>query len=202
MQPFGTEDQDARDIPEDVDLIHIPTGRTVRRSKHRASINDRNSVAVYDVTEEDDWAGGNFMEYVYCSEVAIKYPVEEQTVERQTQSAQPEVYRPVLEERKTGKVQVHLVDQGFPNALMEVAKVMTWAGEVKGYKPHDWKNLPDAENALEGAASRHRMVHNQQRQAGAELKDCTDHESLILHKAHEAFNVLAELELILTGKIA
>lgn len=111
------------------------------------------------------------------------------------------IARPILEERKLGKVQVTLVDRGFPNALMEVARVMTWAGEVKGYKPHDWKNLPDAEDALEGAASRHRMEHNTARAAGESPKDILDHESKLLHKAHEAFNVLAELELIITGKI-
>lgn len=115
---------------------------------------------------------------------------------------QPEsIARPILEERKVGKLQVHLLDQGFPNALLEVARVMTWAAENKGYKPHDWKNLPDAENAFEGAASRHRMTHNVQRQGGLPLEKCVDHESLIVHKAHEAFNVLAELELILTGKL-
>ena len=113
------------------------------------------------------------------------------------------VPRPVLEERKAGKVLVHLVDQGFPTALYEVAKVMTWAAENKGYKPHDWKRLPDAENVLEGAASRHRMMHNMQRQnAGYASEYCVDEESKLLHKAHEAFNVLAELELMLTGKIA
>lgn len=118
------------------------------------------------------------------------------------ESPEQSIARPVLGERKTGKVQVHLLDQGFPNALLEVAKVMTWAGENKGYKPHDWKNLPDAENAFEGAASRHRMMHNIQRQSGMDLLECTDDESKIVHKAHEAFNVLAELELMLTGKIS
>lgn len=111
------------------------------------------------------------------------------------------IHRPELTTRKVGKVQMHMVDQGFPNALTAIAQVMTWAADVKGYKLHDWKNLPDAENALEGAASRHRVLHNTQRQAGAELVNCTDHESELLHKAHEAFNVLAELELIITKKI-
>lgn len=112
------------------------------------------------------------------------------------------LYRPALEERKNGKIQVHLVDQGFPNALLEIARVMTWAGEVKGYKEHDWKNLPNPENGFQGAASRHRMLHNIQRiTEKLEPIDCKDEESKLLHKAHEAFNVLAELELILTRKI-
>ncbi len=112
-----------------------------------------------------------------------------------------QVFQPDLDKRKNGKILVHLFDQGFPNAIFEISKVMTWAGDVKGYKPHDWKNLPDAENALEGAASRHRMEHNKERQGGAKLIDIVDHESKLLHKAHEAFNVLAELEMILTQRI-
>jgi hypothetical protein len=111
------------------------------------------------------------------------------------------VARPVLETRKVGKVQVNLVDQGFPNALMELAKMLTVCGEIKEYKPHDWKNLPDPEFGFQGAASRHRMEHNIARVAGTPAGDIIDHESKILHKAHEAFNVLAELELILTKKI-
>lgn len=112
------------------------------------------------------------------------------------------VFQPELDKRKNGKILVHLFDQGFPNAVFEISKVMTWAGDVKGYKPHDWKRLPDAENALEGAASRHRMEHNKERQGGAKLIDIIDHESKLLHKAHEAFNVLAELEMILTQRIS
>ena len=103
------------------------------------------------------------------------------------------VYRPVLEDRKVGKVRVELVDKGFPNALWELAKLMTWAQEAKGYKDHDWKNLPDAKNSLPAAASRHRQKHN--------LEEFYDDESELHHKVSEAFGVLAELELILTGKI-
>jgi hypothetical protein len=103
------------------------------------------------------------------------------------------VYRPNLEDRKVGKVRVELVDKGFPNALWELAKLMTWAQEAKGYKDHDWKNLPDARNSLPAAASRHRQQHNK--------GEFYDDESKLYHKVSEAFGVLAELELILTGKI-
>ncbi|WYN05018.1 hypothetical protein ISREJYDI_CDS0052 [Pseudomonas phage UNO-G1W1] len=111
------------------------------------------------------------------------------------------VYRPELETRKVGKVRVELVDHGFPLALREVAKVMTWAQDAKGYKDHDWQNLPNAEVALEAAASRHRTDHiNQRVVEGYLIERCVDHESGLLHKAHEAFGVLAQLELMLRGE--
>lgn len=111
------------------------------------------------------------------------------------------VYRPNLEDRKVGKVRVELVDDGFPLALREIARVMTWAQEAKGYKDHDWQNLPNAEVSLAAAASRHRTDHIEQRKVkGLPISDCVDHESKILHKAHEAFGVLAQLELMLRGK--
>ena len=103
------------------------------------------------------------------------------------------VYRPNLSDRKVGKVRVELVDKGFPNALWELARLMTWAQEAKGYQDHDWKNLPDAKNSLPAAASRHRQQHNK--------GELYDDESNLHHKTSEAFGVLAELELILTGKI-
>ncbi|UAV89993.1 hypothetical protein REC_144 [Pseudomonas phage REC] len=111
------------------------------------------------------------------------------------------VYRPELETRKIGKIRVELVDEGFPLALREVAHVMTWAQTAKGYKDHDWQNLPNAEVALAAAASRHRTDHIKQRVVdGFDITDCVDGESGLLHKAHEAFGVLAQLELMLRGK--
>lgn len=121
-----------------------------------------------------------------------------------TTPVQPDlgVYRPNLEDRKVGKVRVELVDHGFPLALREVAKVMTWAQTAKGYKDHDWQNLPNPEQGLGGATSRHCTDNIIQRMVEAKPAiECTDHESNILHKAHEAFGVLAQLELILRGVI-
>lgn len=111
------------------------------------------------------------------------------------------IARPILEERKIGKVQMDLFDSGFPNAITEVAKVMTWAAENKGYKPHDWKSLPNAETEFSAAASRHRVKGFIQKAEGIAAIDRTDEESNIVHLAHTAFNILAELELVLTGKI-
>jgi hypothetical protein len=111
------------------------------------------------------------------------------------------ILRPVLEERKIGKIRMELFDEGFPNAILEVAKVMTWASENKGYKDHDWVNLPDADSAFSAAASRHKLKGIIQKINGVEVLQRTDEESNILHKAHEAFNTLAELELMLRGVV-
>lgn len=102
------------------------------------------------------------------------------------------IARPILEERKVGKVRMELVDDGFANALFEIAKLMTWANDNKGYLPHDWKRLPNAVEEFSSAASRHRIK--------PKLGEISDPESKMLHKVHEAFNVLAQLELILTDE--
>jgi len=111
------------------------------------------------------------------------------------------IARPILETRKADKIRMELFDDGFPNAILEIAKVLTWAQRVKGYKDHDWHNLPDPENSLKGAGSRHRRDANSQKMAGVPAPLRVDHESNYHHLAHQAFNILAELELILTGKI-
>lgn len=111
------------------------------------------------------------------------------------------IQRPILEERKVGKVKMQLFDEGFPNAILEIAKVMGWAEENKGYKPNDFKNLPNAETEFSAAASRHRVKGFIQKAQGVPAIERTDEESNIVHLAHTAFNVLAELELVLTGRI-
>jgi hypothetical protein len=98
-----------------------------------------------------------------------------------------------LESRKNDKNQMELVDTGFPNALMVLGEVMTWAAKNKGYLPNDWKDIPNPSMSLLGAASRHRN----KRLKGEEFDD----ESGLPHLAHEAFNVLAQLELLMMGKL-
>lgn len=98
-----------------------------------------------------------------------------------------------LETRKNDKNQMELVDTGFPNALMVLGEVMTWAAKNKGYLPNDWKDIPNPSMSLLGAASRHRN----KRLKGEEFDD----ESGLPHLAHEAFNVLAQLELLMMGKL-
>lgn len=110
------------------------------------------------------------------------------------------IYRPALEDRKVGKCRVELVDDGFPLALRELAKVMTWAQEAKGYKDHDWLNIPGGVTTLAAAASRHRTDRIIQRVQGVDELGCVDGESGLLHKAHEVFGVLAQLEIILRAR--
>lgn len=98
-----------------------------------------------------------------------------------------------LSGRKTGKIKMELVETGFPNALLALGAVMTWAEENKGYLPNDWKDIPEPLDAFLGAAARHRT----KRMMG--ITD--DEESGLPHLAHETFNVLAQLELLLTGKL-
>ena len=98
-----------------------------------------------------------------------------------------------LETRKNGKNKMELVETGFPNAFLALGEVMTWASVHKGYLPGDWKDIPDAKNSLLAAAARHRV----KRLAG----QFNDDESGLPHLYHEAFNVMAQLELLITGKL-
>jgi len=102
-------------------------------------------------------------------------------------------FNPSLETRKNDKTQMELVDTGFPNALLMLGEVMTWAAKNKGYQPNDWKDIPNPQMSLLGAASRHRN----KRLKGEEFDD----ESGLPHLAHEAFNVMAQLELLIMGKL-
>jgi len=110
-------------------------------------------------------------------------------------------FNPSLETRKNDKNQMELVDTGFPNALLMLGEVMTWAAKNKGYQPHDWANIPNPEESFIGAATRHRLKSEVQKNNGVPASERTDEESGLLHKTHELFNVLAQLELILRGKI-
>ena len=137
--------------------------------------------------------GSGFHSYMEGEEVEL--------VGEETPPAVATIARPVLEERKIGKISIELFDEGFPNAVMAVGEVMTWAAEHKGYKPHDWKNLPNPDTAFLAAGSRHRVKRHIQRASGVNHAACVDEESHLLHLAHEAFNVLAQLELVTTGRI-
>ena len=102
-------------------------------------------------------------------------------------------FNPSLETRKNDKNQMELVDTGFPNALLMLGEVMTWAAKNKGYLANDWKEIPNPQMSLLGAASRHRN----KRLKGEEFDD----ESGLPHLAHECFNVMAQLELLIMGKL-
>lgn len=81
-----------------------------------------------------------------------------------------------------GKPRVELVLGGFSRALMEVVKVGTY-GATK-YTDNGWMDVPNGAARYRDAAGRHRLA-----------TDALDKDTGLLHRAHEAWNVLAALEL-------
>ena len=128
--------------------------------------------------------------YVRNSEDRVYFHEDQITLVNLVQSSE---FDCSLEARKNDKNQMELVDTGFPNALMVLGEVMTWAAKNKGYLANDWKDIPNPSMSLLGAASRHRN----KRLKGEEFDD----ESGLPHLAHEVFNVLAQLELLMMGKL-
>ncbi len=86
-----------------------------------------------------------------------------------------------------GKVRVSLMMSGFPRALMEVAKVATFGANK--YCDDGWMSVVEGEKRYADAGLRHFL----KAAAGEEL----DQDSGLLHLSHEAWNVLARLELYL-----
>lgn len=86
-----------------------------------------------------------------------------------------------------GKGLADLVIGDFARALSEVVKVGTFGANK--YTESGWLAVPDARKRYANAAMRHYL----ERQSGMEL----DPESGLFHKAHECWNHLAELELML-----
>lgn len=91
-----------------------------------------------------------------------------------------------------GKVRPSLILSSMPRALLAVAEVGTF-GAVK-YTEDGWLEVPDGIKRYDDAADRHR------------LKRCVegdvDLDSKLLHRAHQAWNDLAALELYLREKEA
>jgi len=88
-----------------------------------------------------------------------------------------------------GKIRVDLVMAGFANALLAVAVVGTHGAEK--YSDDGWLSVPDGRRRYADARMRHYLA----RKTGGEM----DADSGLLHLAHEAWNVLAELEFRLRG---
>jgi hypothetical protein len=85
-----------------------------------------------------------------------------------------------------GKVRVSLLFNDFPRALLEVAKISTFG--AKKYTAHGWISVPNGIERYDDAKDRHILY-------GA--MEANDPDSGLLHAAHEAWNVLAKLELML-----
>lgn len=77
----------------------------------------------------------------------------------------------------------------FPRALLKVAEVTTFG--AKKYTPSGWVSVPDAGARYDDAKGRHLLLG---------YIEPADAESQIQHLAHEAWNALACLELLLRAK--
>lgn len=86
-----------------------------------------------------------------------------------------------------GKVDMALILDGMPRALLAVGEVATF-GAAK-YSRDGWMSVPEGERRYRGAGDRHRL----KRWTEGEY----DKDSKLLHLAHEAWNKLAELELMI-----
>jgi hypothetical protein len=86
-----------------------------------------------------------------------------------------------------GKIRVSLIFSHMPRALKAVAAVATF-GALK-YSPGGWLEAPNAIERYTDAMDRHRLE--------AFISGAVDMDSGLLHAAHEAWNALARLELML-----
>lgn len=84
-----------------------------------------------------------------------------------------------------GKIYAGLVLGDFANALKAVAEVGTFGANK--YSKSGWLSVPDGIARYEDAKTRHWLA----RMSGERL----DSDSGLMHKAHEAWNALAVLEL-------
>jgi hypothetical protein len=89
-----------------------------------------------------------------------------------------------------GKQRPDLVLGDFANALQAVVAIGTFG--ARKYTDHGWLSVPNGERRYADAAFRHYLA----RQTG----ELNDPESGYYHLAHQAWNVLAELELFLRYK--
>lgn len=83
-----------------------------------------------------------------------------------------------------GKVRPDLILDGFSLALWAVAEVGTYG--AKKYTENGWASVDRGEIRYRAAAGRHRLKR---------ARESHDPDTQLLHLAHEAWNVLAELEL-------
>lgn len=86
-----------------------------------------------------------------------------------------------------GKIQPSLIFEGFANALTAVAEVGTYGANK--YTRDGWATVSDGIYRYKNAAHRHALKRNTEGEF--------DHESKLRHLAHQAWNILAELELLI-----
>ena len=91
-----------------------------------------------------------------------------------------------------GKLKPRLVIQGFARALNEVAKVATFGANK--YTENGWQEVPNGIARYTDAKFRHALAEG--------MGEENDPESGLMHAAHEAWNALARLELMLKDKVS
>lgn len=87
-----------------------------------------------------------------------------------------------------GKIQMGLVMNGFPRALMAVGEVATFG--AKKYSPNGWMKVENGVTRYTDAMYRHALT---------EPMEAVDPQTGLLHAAHVAWNALARLELMIQG---
>lgn len=87
----------------------------------------------------------------------------------------------------SGKLLAGLVMKGFCRALTAVCEIGTFGANK--YSPNGWMTVPNGIERYEDAQERHKL----KRWKG----EIIDPDSGLLHAAHEAWNALAKLELML-----
>jgi hypothetical protein len=88
-----------------------------------------------------------------------------------------------------GKVRPSLILSSMPRAILAVAQVGTFGAEK--YSEDGWLMVDDGIKRYTDAMDRHRLY--------AGIDGPFDPQSHLLHAAHEAWNALARLELMLRG---
>ena len=88
-----------------------------------------------------------------------------------------------------GKPMVDDILSGFPRALMAIAKVGTFGANK--YTLNGWQSVDNGVRRYRNAAGRHRLY--------VQKGEILDNDSGLPHRWHEAWNVLAALELEMRG---
>ena len=86
-----------------------------------------------------------------------------------------------------GKVRPELIFRGFARALHAIAEVGTHGANK--YTDNGWESVPNGTQRYADARYRHQLKRH--------IGETHDPDTRLLHLAHEAWNVLAELELSL-----
>jgi hypothetical protein len=89
-----------------------------------------------------------------------------------------------------GKNRLALLLYGFPHAIEAVGRVATFGAEK--YSPHGWRSVPGGFERYTDAMLRHLFAEGR--------GELIDHDSKLSHASAVAWNALARLELLLTGK--